>query len=666
MTHPLQRQVRSIGQQARVWLLAGAVASTVGMVVTSIFLVGLLDYLFVVRDVGIRIMGTAAILVAVGLALWRFVWPALRAPHDDVTVARHIESLLPRPQDQLSSAIDFLQQEENDPTAGSVQLRRAVIADMSSRCGQIELPQLADRGPAFRALAFLGLVSVPIAVACFVDGRSVVRALQRFAVPWSAVGWNELEPIDVPRKIAAGETFLLQVRDRQERLPQNVQVQYWFDGDELDEVLQEAMETSGETAQHELTGVYRSFRFRVVGGDDRSMPWREVEVVEPPQLEELSIVLFPSSYTGWPPMAAEDPLVALAGTRVAVRGSVTKPLSAAAVHVTAKDSKTSYQAVISEDGMQFVIDEPADDAWTIQDAGSLNLELRGRDGIVSRSAARREIRAVVHRAPQVSLTRPATHQFVTPRALLPLEITVAEQIAIDRVQIQVVRPDDSPPAESSIDIYARPDPAASPPPDGWATDDPPAITFQADFDLTSLPSLRPGQRLEIRALAANGKPLEGQSESRRLNIVSDEELIDRLAPSQRYVLHQLSETIDQQRQARSRTAALDIGLSERQQVRPSNEDELQNAEFVQQQVRRFLRSNEDSILPRLEWLLTQLEQNRLDRSDLRQTIQRLHQVLEDLAQSDLARIEQDFVALRRTARDLSTDANSQSIDPPQR
>ena len=662
MTHPLQRQVRCIGQQARVWLFAGALTSTVGIVVTSIFLVGLLDYLFVVRDIGIRIMGTASTLVAAGLALWRFLWPALHTPLDDVTVARNIESLLPRPQDQLSSAIDFLQQQENDPTAGSIQLRRAVIADMNSRCGQIELPKLADRRPAFRALAFLGIVSVPIAVACFVDGRSVVRSLRRFAVPWSAVGWNDLEPIDVPRQIAAGENFMLQVRDREERLPQNVQVQYWFDGDDLDEVLQEAMVRSGETAQHQLTGVYRSFRFRVVGGDDQSMPWHAVEVVEPPQLDELSIVLFPPAYTGWPPVTAEDALVALTGTRVAVRGSVTKSLSAAAVHVSVGDSETSFPAIISEDGMQFVMDEPADDAWTIHDAGYLDLELLGRDGIVSHSAARREIRAVVHRVPQVSLTRPATHQFVTPRALLSLEITVAEQIAIERVQIQVDRPDGSPPAESNIDIYVRPDRSATPRPDGWATDEPPATTFYADLDLTSLSSLRPGQRLEIRALASNGKPLEGQSESRRLNIVSDDELIDRLAPSERYIFHQLSKMIEQQRQARSRTAALEIGLSERQQVRSSNEDELQNAEFVQHQVHRFLRSSEDSVLPRLEWLLAQLEQNRLDRSDLRRTIQRFHQVLDDLGQSDLTRIEQEFVVLRRTARDLSFGADGQPLD----
>ena len=57
------------------------------------------------------------------------------------------------------------------------------------------------------------------------------------------------------------------------------------------------------------------------------------------------------------------------------------------------------------DGIEFV-------EYAAPDAGFDHLNLT--------SATRREIRTVVHRARQVTLTQPATHQFVTPRALLPL------------------------------------------------------------------------------------------------------------------------------------------------------------------------------------------------------------------------------------------------------
>ena len=34
--------------------------------------------------------------------------------------------------------------------------------------------------------------------------------------------------------------------------------------------------------------VLRPFSYRVEGGDDQSMPWLDVEVVEPPAVESLS------------------------------------------------------------------------------------------------------------------------------------------------------------------------------------------------------------------------------------------------------------------------------------------------------------------------------------------------------------------------------------------
>jgi len=46
--------------------------------------------------------------------------------------------------------------------------------------------------------------------------------------------------------------------------------------------------------------VRQSFEFRAEGGDDHSMPWTKVEVVEPPQLSSLTIVTHPPAYTACP------------------------------------------------------------------------------------------------------------------------------------------------------------------------------------------------------------------------------------------------------------------------------------------------------------------------------------------------------------------------------
>jgi len=241
MTHPLLRQVRSIGQQARLWMVGSVFAWTVGMIVTSVLLVGVLDYVFVVRDIGVRLLGTATVLVSASLAVWRFMNVAYQERYDDVTLARRIETHLSTPDDQLSSAIAFLQQAEDDRAAGSAELRRVVIAEMTGRCADVGLPRLVDRRPMVRAVAYLCVVVILIGCLWWLDGRALARAIQRMVTPWSAVTWNRLELVDVSTRIAAGEDFLVQVGDLDGRLPTKVQVEFWFEGDATGQMRQESM-----------------------------------------------------------------------------------------------------------------------------------------------------------------------------------------------------------------------------------------------------------------------------------------------------------------------------------------------------------------------------------------------------------------------------------------
>ena len=652
MTHPLLRQVRSIGQQARLWMVGSVFAWTVGMIVTSVLLVGVLDYVFVVRDIGVRLLGTVAVLVSASLAVWRFMKVACQERYDDVTLARRIETHLSAPDEQLSSAIAFLQQAEDDRAAGSVELRRVVIAEMTSCCADVGLPRLVDRRPMVGAAVYLCVVVILIGCFWWLDGSALARAVQRMVIPWSAVTWNRLELVDVPMRIAAGEDFLVQVGDLDGRLPTKIQVEFWLEGDVVGQIRQASIQPKGRFASYQMPAVDRSFRVRASGGDDHSMPWHEITVVDPPQLRELVITLHPPPYTGWAPFVAEDPLLALVGTKVSLCGSVTKEVSSVVVHVETHEEKIEFSPVLAEDGMQFVMEGNAAGTWTVDKSAFVDIDLHGRNGFFSRSAPRQEIRAIVHRAPEVLLKQPAGQQFVTPRAQLPLEISVTEQICVEQVQIRLRRLGTATDSETSIEIYTRPEHEIPSVPEGWASDDPMTRTYRAELDLTALSPLPPGTRLEIRALAANGQPLVGQSESRQLLVVSDEELLDRLVGSQRSVLHQLAEMLDQQRQARLRTATLGIGLQERGRMRPADENELQNAEYVQHQVRLYLRENKDSVLPRLERILDQLEQNRLQSTDLQQTVQRLYDELDNLDRDGLTTLDQEFVVLRRAARDL--------------
>ena len=44
------------------------------------------------------------------------------------------------------------------------------------------------------------------------------------------------------------------------------------------------------------------------------MPWFDVEVVDPPSIESVSIRLIPPAYAGWPAVRSERHIRALVGT----------------------------------------------------------------------------------------------------------------------------------------------------------------------------------------------------------------------------------------------------------------------------------------------------------------------------------------------------------------
>ena len=85
------------------------------------------------------------------------------------------------------------------------------------------------------------------------------------------------------------------------RLPPAARIHYRFpalDGAASAEV--EPMRLLGDRMAARRENVLRSFEFRVEGGDDRSLGWQQVEVLEPPSVAALEIKLIPPAYTGWP------------------------------------------------------------------------------------------------------------------------------------------------------------------------------------------------------------------------------------------------------------------------------------------------------------------------------------------------------------------------------
>ncbi|MDP6719819.1 MAG: hypothetical protein QGF59_14250, partial [Pirellulaceae bacterium] len=103
------------------------------VVIIATLLLALLDYglyvAFRVDDLGLRVVFSILALAALVTGMVVYLRPAIRHRWTDVDVAQRIEQCFPELNDRLSSSIGFLDQEVDEPTAGSASLRRAVVAD---------------------------------------------------------------------------------------------------------------------------------------------------------------------------------------------------------------------------------------------------------------------------------------------------------------------------------------------------------------------------------------------------------------------------------------------------------------------------------------------------------------------------------------------------------
>jgi hypothetical protein len=130
-----------------------------------------------------------------------------------------------------------------------------------------------------------------------------------------------------------GQAFEAVLVDQSGTLPDDVSIEYRISDRRQRQTLREPMARVGETMVARRENVRQSFSFRAEGGDDRGMPWIDVEVVEPPRVAALSLRIHPPSYTGLPPAPAERYLEAIAGSRIEVTGRASEPIAAARIRL---------------------------------------------------------------------------------------------------------------------------------------------------------------------------------------------------------------------------------------------------------------------------------------------------------------------------------------------
>jgi hypothetical protein len=659
MPHPLKHLLTTVRRRARLALLGYGLAWVLVVAVVAGLLLGLFDWALRSDDLVVRVLCCGLWWLAVVGAVYRFLVPAMAVRLSDVRLAQRIERRWPELGDGLSSAVEFVDQAESDVLAGSPDLRRTAIADAEARVAQYRLPRVLDyRWPIGMSAVAAG-ATVLLIVAFWAAPASTSLAAWRLFLPMTARSWprvHHLEFIDPPHKIASGEDFSVELFDRNGDLPDEVEILFRpvMDDGVVPERQPMEYDFARERMIYRLKNVSQPFDYRAIGGDDDTMDWIRLDVVQPPRIDSVDITLHPPAYTGWPSEPSDRNIRALAGTRVEVRGKTTKPLAGAAVVIETGTGEEPLRlpARLGDDATAFFVPADAAEPWLIDESGVYGFELIDPNQYRQAERSRWELRAVADRPPTISLERPATNIYVTADAVVRIRALVKDDLAVQSIDLVFLPSNDEEKVPQRIEVHRGPEKTPrvdrSPLAAGGLPGDSVSVDYQ--WDLGSLGDLSPGDSIDFHLIAADYQPQENTCTSRRLTIISAEELVERIAQRQTFILGQLAEAIEAQQDARSQTRALTIELDEVGHLDPQDINHLQSAELNQRNVERLLVDDREGLTVQVQDMLADLVSNRVDSPDMFRRMEGLLSEIRRIGKDHLPFIRQQLVAALKTSQ----------------
>lgn len=654
MHHPVLATLSQIRTRAKRLLLLFAVSLLVIGLLGASIAFGVVDYLVRVQDPGLRWMFSLLVLGVTIAIVVRYLWPAMRIPLSDLEIARRIEQCFPPLRNRLSSAVEFLTQSEDDPYAGSPQLRRAVIQDASAQLHHLDPQAVLE----IRQLRWIGGTAAGILILALflllLAPGNVSIAAGRLMAPWGGPEWpkrHELALIEPQARIARGQNYEIRIRDQKGQLPSELQIEFRSSKQEQPEVQRLKVQGSEEIITRKES-VSNAFEFRVLGGDDRSMAWFAVDVVDPPTVSELEVNVYPPSYTGIAPYRSPAHVRAIKGSRVVMRGKSSKPLDAARLQF---QSQSTLTGDLLGSAREFQVE------FTAQATDTFWFELQDQEGFEGAADQRYELTVLSDAPPSVVLEEPSVNTAVSARAIVPLGVVARDDLALRNVRLhyKIVpagQQEESANAEELQQVlFAGP---ATPPEiddDHRFSGEGQREEIRQDWDLSRLETaLEPGVEIVLYATATDYQPATGKSEPKRLAILTDQQLLDRINGRQSQVLNELGRLTKLQQEARQQTQNLEIVMEEVGSLSEEQADTLQAAEITQRQVQKGL-ADEEGIVATIDEMLSELRNNRLDAGESVERLNRLKSSVQELGQNELPKVSHELTTALKATQNQPTD-----------
>ena len=458
-------------------------------------------------------------LGALGWVVWRTLVRRLRHVPGEDPLAVAVERRFPKLGDRLLSALQLSRETEPERWGMSPALIEDAIAEAAEPVARVRFLDVIASGRVART-GLLGLVAlVLLGGGAAADPASASIWFRRNVllqeVRWPQKTWLEVDPERFPdgvARVVRGSDLVVTARSTGEVHPERVTI-LWADSEGQRGRATMKADLRSRLYRHEFAEIAFPLTFHLEGGDDVTDEFA-VELMEPPEVEDLRVVVSFPEYAGREPLPVDlalgDPEV-LRGGAIAVSGRSTKPLESAALVVGDLENETVTARLL--DGQRFEV------TWTPRETALLGVRLRDTDGLSNPSLAPRFlVRVSDDRAPQVRLLRRGIGTLVVTGAVLPYTVRIRDDVRAVSGHIEVQRMAGDREAAATTTV---------PLPDDRLGE--PSIEIDGELEIAELKA-SPGAFLTFTAVATDNapEPHEGRSDPITVKVVTLEELLNDL------------------------------------------------------------------------------------------------------------------------------------------
>ena len=349
-----------------------------------------------------------------------------------------------------------------------------------------------------------------------------------------------------------------------------------------------------------VLNVNEEFEFRARGGDDVT-DWVKVELVDPPMLTKLDLVVTPPQYMQQPSEtlpAGQGPYYVFTGSQLAISGTSNKPITRAVLKVRGTatqwpmelDSPTSVTAIVP-------FGELMD--------GKYEIQLVDESGLTAKRPTAFGIRLKLDRAPRVpSFRLHGITRLVVPNARIPMTAQVLDDFAVTKVALGFeLRGElgDLTKATGAVDFPSVDDQLGSK-----------DVVLDDVWELKTL-DLPTGITLTLRVLGEDNDEVTpdkqpGKSKERLLRVVTEEELRTDLLRREKEMREELSRLLELQEQLLTDCRALRAELGDEPSLTAKQKAKL----LAIRRQQTLLGNNIDSVAERLDDFILEVLNNQLE------------------------------------------------------